>query len=263
MTNSDAHFEASRKEKRLYGRRKGPKLSAYQAGLLETLLPRISLKPQSGIDPKSCFSPAAAREVWLEIGFGAGEHLVAQAAANSDIGLIGVEPYVAGMAKLLARLAARQLHNVRVYHGDARDVMDALPDASIGRVFVLFPDPWPKKRHHKRRFISGETLDRLARVMRPGAELRFASDDRGYVVWALESLMVHACFRWIAKCPQDWRTRPADWPETRYEAKAKQAGRVCTYLRFVRCVAGSHRSCRSSDHGHPVDNDMQDERHNR
>jgi tRNA (guanine-N7-)-methyltransferase len=174
------------------------------------------------------------REVWLEIGFGAGEHLAAQAAANPGIGFIGVEPYIAGMAKLLARLTAQQLRNVRVYQDDARDLVDAFPDASLGRVFVLFPDPWPKKRHHKRRFISVETLNRLARVMRPGAELRFATDDRGYMVWALERMTAQGSFRWLAECPADWRMRPADWPETRYEAKAKQAGRICTYLRFVR-----------------------------
>jgi tRNA (guanine-N7-)-methyltransferase len=234
LTSSGAHSEAPRKQKLLYGRRKGPKLSAHQAGLFESLLPQISLTPQAGFDPKTCFSPSTVGEVWLEIGFGAGEHLAAQAAANPEIGLIGIEPYIAGMAKLLARIAAQQLHNVRVYQQDARDIIDALPSASVGRVFILFPDPWPKKRHHKRRFISVETLDRLARVLRRGAELRFASDDRGYLVWALERLTTHACFDWLAECPDDWRTRPADWPETRYEAKARKADRTCTYLRFVR-----------------------------
>jgi tRNA (guanine-N7-)-methyltransferase len=234
LTSSDGRSEAPRKQKLLYGRQKGPKLSAYQAGLLETLLPRISLTPESGIDPQTCFSPVATRELWLEIGFGAGEHLAAQAAANPGTGLIGVEPYTAGMAKLLARLVAQQLDNVRVYQGDARDVIDALPDASLSRVFVLFPDPWPKNRHHKRRFISVETLDRLARVMRAGAELRFATDDPGYLIWALERLTADASFHWLAECPEDWRMRPADWPETRYEAKAKEADRVCNYLRFVK-----------------------------
>jgi tRNA (guanine-N7-)-methyltransferase len=262
LTSSDAHSDAPRKQKLLYGRRKGPKLSAYQAGLLERLLPRIALTPQSGIDPKAWFSPGAVREIWLEIGFGAGEHLAAQAAANTEIGLIGVEPYIAGMAKLLVRLAAQQLHNVRVYQSDARDIVDALPDASLDRVFVLFPDPWPKKRHHKRRFISVETLDRLARVMRPGAELRFATDDPGYLVWALERLTAHSCFRWRAEGPADWRTRPADWPETRYEAKAKQADRVCTYLRFVRLEGPLHGSGSGSDDSHPIDDDMQDDRNN-
>jgi tRNA (guanine-N7-)-methyltransferase len=218
----------------LYGRHKGPKLSAYQAGLLESVLPQISLAPQSGTDPKTWFPPGSVGEVWLEVGFGAGEHLAAQAAANPGAGLIGVEPYIAGMAKLLARLTAQQLHNVRVYQSDARDIIDALPDASLHKVFVLFPDPWPKKRHHKRRFISVETLDRFARVMRPGAELRFATDDQGYLVWALERLTAHPCFRWLVQGPADWRMRPTDWPETRYESKAKQAGRVCTYLRFAR-----------------------------
>ena len=234
MTSSDARSEASRKHKLLYGRRKGPKLSAYQAGLLESVLPEIALAPDAGLDPKVWFPPGAVRDVWLEIGFGAGEHLAAQAAANPENLIIGVEPYIAGMAKLLARLTTQQLRNVRLYQSDARDIIEALPDASLHRVFVLFPDPWPKKRHHKRRFISVETLDRLARVMRPGAELRFATDDQGYLVWTLERLTAHSSFCWLAQGPADWQTRPADWPATRYESKAKQAGRVCTYLRFVK-----------------------------
>ena len=176
LTSSDAPSEPFRRYK-LYGRRKGPKLSAHQAGLLETLLPRLSLTLQQGLDPQTYFTPAQIRDVWLEVGFGGGEHLTAQADHNPDIGIIGAEPYVAGMAKLLAKVAARDLHNIRLYQSDARDIIAAMPDASLGRVFVLFPDPWPKTRHHKRRFISVEMLDQLARVMRRGAELRFATDD--------------------------------------------------------------------------------------
>jgi tRNA (guanine-N7-)-methyltransferase len=202
--------------------------------LLDTLLPQLSLQPIAGLDPLLYFAPSQPREIWLEIGFGAGEHLIAQAERNPDIGIIGAEPYVAGMAKLLAKAVARGLCNIRLHHSDARGVIDALPNASLGRVFVLFPDPWPKKRHHKRRFISTEILDHMARVMRPGAELRFATDDASYLVWTLERLVAHPGFRWKAETPADWRARPDDWPETRYEAKAITAGRICTYLRFER-----------------------------
>lgn len=233
LTSSDAPSEPFRRYK-LYGRRKGPKLSAHQAGLLEALLPRLSLTLQEGAAPKIYFAPAQMRDVWLEVGFGGGEHLAAQAGRNPDIGIIGAEPYIAGMAKLLTKIAARDLQNIRLYQSDARDIIGAIPDASLGRVFVLFPDPWPKTRHHKRRFVSVEMLDLLARVMRRGAELRFATDDRSYLVWALERLTVHPAFRWIAEAPADWRTRPEDWPETRYEAKALRSSRSCTYLRFER-----------------------------
>jgi tRNA (guanine-N7-)-methyltransferase len=217
---------------RHFGRRKGPALSAHQGGLLETLLPRLALKIEPGRDPRSYFPDC--REVWLEIGFGGGEHLAWQAQQNSDVGLIGCEPYVSGMAKLLAKIEGQGLGNIRLHMEDARDIIAALPDASLGKVFILFPDPWPKTRHHKRRFIQVEMLDELARVTKPGAELRFASDDKGYLLWTLERLMAHDAFRWVAEGPCDWRARPLDWPETRYEAKAVRAKRKCAYLRFYR-----------------------------
>jgi tRNA (guanine-N7-)-methyltransferase len=207
--------------------------------------------------------------VWLEVGFGAGEHLVWQAENNPDIGIIGAEPYISGIAKLLSKIAAPtptrsasprdlplpgggkesaksipppergrlgggQFSNIRIYEGDARDVIAALPDACLSRVFILFPDPWPKTRHHKRRFIQMEMLDQLARVMKAGAELRFATDDKGYLVWALERFMAHRKFLWTANAPSGWRERPADWPETRYEAKAVKAQDTCIYLSFRR-----------------------------
>jgi tRNA (guanine-N7-)-methyltransferase len=181
------------------------------------------------------------REVWLEVGFGGGEHLVWQAEAHSGIGIIGAEPYRAGVAKLLSKLASlsspadtRPLPKIRIYTEDARDIVAALPDASLSRLFVLFPDPWPKTRHHKRRFIQTEMLSALARVMKAGAELRFATDDAGYLVWALERLIAHPSFRWLAESADDWHARPGDWPQTRYEAKAIREGRPCAYLRFQR-----------------------------
>ena len=175
-------------------------------------------------------------DVWLEIGFGGGEHLLWQAENHSEIGIIGAEPYVSGVAKLLSKLSGRAdpIRNVRLYMEDARDIIEALPSASIGRVFILFPDPWPKTRHHKRRFIQMTMLDELARIMKPGGEIRFATDDTGYLIWALERFIAHPSFTWLARGSADWRTRPADWPETRYEAKAIKAGSSCTYLRCVR-----------------------------
>jgi len=181
--------------------------------------------PQGGGDNQ-------VEEVWLEVGFGGGEHLLAQALANPKIGLIGAEPYETGVAKLLSAIADSGATNIRIHEGDARDIIAALPEASLGRVFVLFPDPWPKTRHHKRRFIQRETLDALAQVMKDGAALRFASDDAGYAAWTLERLQAHPAFTWMARRAADWRERPQDWPETRYEAKALHGPPV--YLSFQR-----------------------------
>ena len=196
----------------------------------ETLLPKLRLALEQGHDPRSYFE--GVHDVWLEIGFGAGEHLAWQAQHHPDIGLIGCEPYEGGTAKLLSRLADAPLENIRLYEGDAREVISALPDASLGRVFILFPDPWPKTRHHKRRFVQTEALDALARILKPGAELRFASDDAGYVAWALERLIAHPAFVWTAARVSDWTVRPANWPGTRYEAKALHGPPA--FLRFVR-----------------------------
>jgi tRNA (guanine-N7-)-methyltransferase len=231
--------------RKLYGRRKGPKLSPHKEELRRTLLPRLALKLEFGRDPRTYFLPPPCGEVearsasgggiedvWLEIGFGAGEHLIEQARANPRVGLIGAEPYEAGVAKLLSKIAVDPPANIRLHEGDARDIIEVLPDASFGRVFILFPDPWPKTRHHKRRFVQTEMLDALARVMKPGAELRLASDDAGYVEWTLERVRAHPSFDWTAACAADWRQRPAGWPQTRYEAKALHGPPA--YLRFVR-----------------------------
>jgi tRNA (guanine-N7-)-methyltransferase len=236
-TSSSAPFEAIFR-RRHFGRRKGPSLSAHQKRLFETLLPRLALTLEPGRDPREYFSPPASfSEVWLEVGFGGGEHLLWQAAAHPEVAIIGAEPYVSGVAKLLSKLAVTETPargNVRLYMEDARDIIEALPDASLSRVIVLFPDPWPKTRHHKRRFIQMEMLDELARVMKKGAELRFATDENGYLVWALERLMAHPAFVWRARSPSDWRARAPDWPQTRYEAKAVRDGSTCVYLTFLR-----------------------------
>jgi tRNA (guanine-N7-)-methyltransferase len=220
-----------RRRRQVYGRRKGPRLSAHQEQLRAALLPKLLLSPQPGRDPKTYFDKPLD-DVWLEVGYGAGEHLLWQAKANSRIGLIGAEPYISGTAKLLSKLEREPVDNIRIYEEDARDIIDVLPGTSIDRVFILFPDPWHKTRHHKRRFLQMDMLDRLARVLKPGAELRFASDDAGYLAYALERLMAHPAFAWTATGPSDWKTRTGDWPSTRYEAKELHG--EAAFLRFVR-----------------------------
>jgi tRNA (guanine-N7-)-methyltransferase len=223
--------DASRR-RRHFGRRKGWKLRPHQAGLLDTLLPRLSFAPEKGRDPKTYFPGLSPKEIWLEIGFGGGEHLAWQAQAHPDVGILGAEPFVAGMAKLPSKIDDSGFSNIRLYTEDARDIIDALPIASLARVFLLFPDPWPKMRHRKRRFIQTDMLDALARIMMQGAEFRLATDDPHYLDWALERLMAHPHFTWTAESASDWRTRPADCPPTRYEAKALHG--VPVFLRFVR-----------------------------
>ena len=221
---------------RWYGRRHGRKLRDGRKAFLQDLLPRVRLVPPrggGGLDIGALFGRPIA-DVWLEIGFGGGEHLAAQARAHPEIGLIGCEPYVNGVASLLAHMERDGLTNIRIFDDDARLLLDSLADASIGRAFLLFSDPWPKKRHHKRRFICRESLDTLARLLKDGAELRFASDHMGYVRWTLELATRHPCFGWLAGSKRDWLQRPAGGIETRYEAKATAAGAVCVHLSFVR-----------------------------
>jgi tRNA (guanine-N7-)-methyltransferase len=234
----------------LYGRRKGPRLSAHQQHLVTELLPKLAIDLEPGCDPHRYFSDPV-EDVWLEVGFGGGEHLVWQVGHHANIGMLGAEPYESGVAKLLSKLvhtapphqpsssaeetslvAGSLAGRIRIHEGDARDILEALPDASLGRVFILFPDPWPKTRHHKRRFMQMEMLDRLARVMRAGAEFRFATDDAGYLAWVLERLTAHPAFLWQGKRALDWTTRPGDWPATRYETKALHGPPA--YLRFRR-----------------------------
>ena len=231
MTDAHPPKRAERQRRLVYGRRKGPKLRGHQAELLETLLPKLAIPIETGRNPRDYFSTPVF-DVWLEIGFGAGEHLLALARAHPHTGFIGAEPFINGVAKLLAKLEPGEGGNIRIHMGDARDIIETLPDASLGRVMILFPDPWPKTRHHKRRFIQTESLGAIARVMKPGAELRFATDDPGYLAWALERLCAHPAFAWTARRAGDWRTRPQGWPQTRYEAKAIRG--VPSYFTFVR-----------------------------
>jgi tRNA (guanine-N7-)-methyltransferase len=207
----------------LHGRRRGKKLRAGQQSLLETLLPRLALAlpvEPAKLDLAQAFGGSLPPDgVWLEVGFGAGEHLAWQAEQNPGVGLIGCEPYLNGVAKCLAHIERAGLTNVRLFTDDARLLMAALPARSLSRVFVLFPDPWPKTRHHKRRFVQRDNLNRLAELMLPGAELRLATDDPSYLPWMVEHACSHPSFEWLAERPADWRGRPADWPATRYEQK--------------------------------------------
>ena len=220
----------------LHGRRHGRRLRSGLKRLLGELLPKIRIElPDGGrpLDPAALFAQPPA-DIWLEIGFGGGEHLAWQAHRHRDVGFLGAEFFVNGVASLLRHVRDEGLENIRVLLGDGRGLLDALPPQSLGRVFILFPDPWRKLRHHKRRIVRRETLDRLAGLMKDGAELRLATDHAGYLEWMLRRACDHPDFQWLAEGPGDWRQRPPDWPPTRYEQKALSQGRRPVYLRFRR-----------------------------
>ena len=230
-------------ELRTFGRRRGRKASERQAALMRDLLPRVAVDlsaPCGRLDEgesRPLGSPLAgqgAKQKFLEIGFGGAEHLVWQAQHNPNVTLIGCEPFEDGVMKVLTRIADDGLKNIRLHMGDARDVLRWLPEASIARAFVLFPDPWPKRKHRKRRLVNPNTLSLLARVMKPGAELRIGTDIGDYARTILQAFSAQTEFTWLAAGPEDWRVRPLDWPETRYEQKAAREGRVRYYLRFTR-----------------------------
>jgi tRNA (guanine-N7-)-methyltransferase len=228
----------------LYGRRRGRPLRPGQQRLVDSLLPCLAFSlPASGeFDPRSLFlDPPQA--IWLEIGFGGGEHLAAQAERHPDTGFIGCEVFENGIARLLGAIESRRLANIRLFIDDARLLIPALPEASVERVFILFPDPWPKQRHHKRRIVSRDTLDQLSRVMTDGAELRLATDDPGYLSWMLERVTGHPAFAWQARRPGDWGERPSDWPPTRYEEKARASGRSPAFLRICRRSRSTRPEC--------------------
>ena len=217
--------------RRLYGRSKGHKLRAGQATLIEEMLPTVSV-PDGPLDAAALFGRDMPLE--LEIGFGGGEHLAAQAAARSGTGFIGCEPFLNGVVQALGHLRDGALDNVRLHMGDARDVIDRLPDASLDRVYLLHPDPWPKARHAKRRMVNHAPLDAIAAKLRRGGEFRLGTDDPTYCRWATMVMGQRRDFRWLAERPRDFLERPADWPETRYERKARRHGHEVWYFRYGR-----------------------------
>jgi tRNA (guanine-N7-)-methyltransferase len=227
--------QAPERDLRSYGRRRGRALSPRQKALWTQVLPRVALPPDAHALQRvsNMFAPAV-KKIWLEIGFGGGEHLIWQATHNPDVGLIGCEPFEDGVVKVLSAVDTEGLANVRIHADDGRPLLRLLPEAGVDRAFVLFPDPWPTKRHHKRRLVSSETVAELARILRAGGELRIATDIGEYACAILQAVLGHGGFGWTAMGPDDWRNRPTDWPPTRYEAKALREGRRCYYFCFRR-----------------------------
>lgn len=224
------------KGSRVYGRRQGMALSAARQARLDKWLPDIEIilsdsGPKAG--PEDHFG-TSREDHWLEIGFGKGEHLAAQAASHPHVGMIGCEPFLNGVSGLVDLVDQQNLSNVRIYRDDARLLMDSLPDRSIGRAFILFPDPWPKARHHKRRIVSTGNIVVLSRILKDGAELRIGTDHMEYCRWIMAHMLQNPDFIWHCDSPEDWRSRPDNWPPSRYEIKSLEQGRKSSYLRFIR-----------------------------
>ena len=214
---------------KFYGRRKGMPLSDRQSDLIENYLPTIA------IDPKNPLADIDKdKEIWLETGFGGGEHLIHQAINNPEKQFIGIEPFVNGVAKYLSSAYEHKLTNVRIYDGDARVLLPNLPDQCLSRLFLLYPDPWHKTRHNKRRFVNTDTTGHFHRLIKPGGVFRFASDIDDYVKWTVKNINAHGGFSYEGDCADDWRQAPTDWCETRYEQKAKREGRTPNYIAFHR-----------------------------
>ena len=212
--------EKSPPRHQIYGRRKGHSLRAHHARLVEELLPRLRFDPAQ--------LAAGGGETWLEIGFGGGEHLAHQAALHRDVRFIGAEPFINGVAKLLAQIEANKLDNIRIHDGDVRDLLENLPASTLDRVLLLYPDPWPKVRHHKRRLVNQATLAQFQRLLKPRGLFLFASDWPDYVEWTRAEVAIHGGFVEEGDAAQPFE----DWTETRYEAKARREGRVPNYLTF-------------------------------
>jgi tRNA (guanine-N7-)-methyltransferase len=231
-TASDA---GDRRGGSFFGRRKGHRLRAHQLDLVEQLLPRLSLDigaPSSGDLAELFDRPLDA--VRLEIGFGGGEHLVAEALSFPDIGFIGCEPYVNGMAKILAQIEAHNIANIRLFAGDAAELLAWAPSRSLARIDLIHPDPWPKRRHWKRRFVQDATVAAMARIIKPSGEFRFVSDIDDYCAWTLAHLLRAPEFEWTAERASDWRLPWPDYTMTRYGCKAEREGRKASYFRFRR-----------------------------
>lgn len=215
-----------------FGRRKGHKLKPRQAALFEALLPKLALDltARPPVDLRALF--AGVDHVCLEIGFGGGEHMAAEAARDPRSGFIGSEPFVNGMAKALSLIEAHGLANIRLHHGDAAELIAWLPDNSLTRVDLIYPDPWPKRRHWKRRFVQQASIAEFARILKPGGNFRFVTDIADYAAWTLRHLSSAPKFTWTAEQADDWRLPWSGFSSTRYESKAKRAGREPCYLVF-------------------------------
>lgn len=228
---------AEDRQRTLYGRRRGKPLRPGRQRSLTKHWPELALPldkiARSGPKCGDLFG-FEPRELWLEIGFGAGEHLAQQARNFPDIAMIGCEPFENGVARLVGYVEELGLKNIRVLSDDAALVLERLPEAVLDRVILLFPDPWPKRRHHKRRFVRPGNIALVARALRPGGLWRMATDDASYCRWMLRHMTSHPDFAWCARGPGDWRQRPCDWPQTRYEQKALEAGRRPAFLTFLR-----------------------------
>jgi tRNA (guanine-N7-)-methyltransferase len=232
---NDPHGRSPVAPRAFFGRRKGHPLRSQQQALLDNLLPALALDlgAPAPADLRTLFAPTVGA-VRLEIGFGGGEHLVAQAGADAATGFIGSEPFVNGMAKALAAIAAQGLGNIRLHFADALALLAWLPAGQIARIDLLYPDPWPKRRHWKRRFIQSHSIAEFARVLRPGGEFRFATDIPDYAAWTLQRVGASPHFDWTAECADDWRLPWRGFTPTRYEAKAKRETRLPCYLIFRR-----------------------------
>ena len=237
MTKREKHVSGAPR-RNFYGRIKGKSLQKsqerYMSEDLEALKPKnvtwADNPDRNLIHPREWFEDD--REIWLEIGFGGGEHLVHQASSNPDKGIIGCEPYINGVAMLLGKIRSAKVNNIIVYPGDARDMMDILPKETISRAFLLYPDPWPKTRHHRRRFVTPEHLEPLAACLKSGAIFRVATDIEDYVRQTLEEVHLNGNFEWLAESASDWKQPWDDWISTRYELKALRENRTPHYLTF-------------------------------
>ena len=201
---------------------------------MDELLPQFRVDPGTEISDLPAIFSSSVCDVWMEIGFGAGEHLVGQAAKYKEIGFLGCDPYINGVASLLSQAKKEHLSNIKVFDDDARLLTPKLPSASLGRIFLLYSDPWPKKRHHRRRITSELNINEFARLLRLGGELRFATDEIEFATWTLERMLRDRRFIWLARKSCDWQLPPADWVETRYEQKARARGVGSVYLNFLR-----------------------------
>lgn len=230
---SDEQRPGEKPGERFYGRRTGKPLRPGRQRLIDEVLPALRADPDAFTSLDALFGEQK-RAYWLEIGFGGGEHLAHMAATNPDVGIIGCEPFVNGVASLLSYVTDDNLTNVRIWDDDARDLLAVLPDNTFEKLFLLHPDPWPKARHNKRRFINPDNLATISRLLVDGGAFRFAHDHMDYIRWTLAHTNAFPDLVWTAQGPADWRERPADAIETRYEAKARRKGEAIVFLNFMR-----------------------------